>query len=623
MIPATQFHKMATSNDLNINQNEYIAFEATSLKQLIKDRLNAGGQFTDQNYEGSNISSVLDIVAYTFHTLMFYLNRTSTESMFSEAQIYENMNRIVKALDYKPIGYQTATLTFEVSAPSLTDGPTYTIPRYSYFRINSIPYCFNTDVTFTKTTSGLEVLENVGNQYLLYQGTFIEYPIQTAIGEDNEVVFMTPGSNIIIDHFNVHVYVKDVNTNVWTQWEQSPSLFLETGIATKYELRLNERKQYEIKFGNNISGKRLNTGDSIAIYYLQSKGADGEIGVGREGVDGVLTGKKATLYQSVQYNEILPDLLVVGTQLISQDNLSKLQFNNSNASTKFSEPETVDAIRTNAPSLFRSQYRLVTANDYISFIRSNFANIIIDVNVINNAEYLAGHVKYLYDIGLKYPNEDTRVFFNQVNFADACNFNNLYIYAVPRSEITYNQTTLNYVTPAQKQLILNSIRNQKTLLAEPIIMDPVYIAASIAITKLDESASIDDINNSVLTINLDAGAKLDEVFIVDNIRSILATYFDPKNVVLGQTVDISSLNNQILSIKGVKSVFTSRIDTSHSTEGISLLLWNPAYPTADINTYTQNTILDNFKFLFLFDIEDIMQRVVINNTVKRQLVTEY
>src|SRR5690606_21732101 len=123
--------------------------------------------------------------------------------------------------------------------------------------------------------------------------------------------------------------------------------------------------------------------------------------------------------------------------------------------------------------------------------------------------------KYLYDIGLKYPNEDMRVFFNQVNFADACNWNNLYIYAVPRSEITYNQRTLNYLTPAQKQMILNNIRNQKTVLAEPIILDPVYIAASIAVSKPNETTSTSDIDNSVLTINLDSGAKLDEVFIID------------------------------------------------------------------------------------------------------------
>lgn len=614
---------MASSNDITIKQNEYIAFEATTLKQLMKDRLDAGGQFSDQNYEGSNLNSILDLVAYTFHVLMFYMNKTSTESMFSEAQLYENMSRIVKALDYKPVGNQTATLTFSVTAPTLTDGPTYTIPRYSFFRINNVPYSFNTDVTFTKTVSGTEVLDSVGDQTLLYQGKFAEYPIQTAIGQANEVIYLTPGDSITIDHFNIHVYVKDVNTGKWIQWDQTPSLFLETATSTSYELRLNEKKHYELKFGNNINGKQLNAGDQIALYYLESAGADGEIGVGRNGVEGVLTGKKATIYQTVQFNEILPDLLTEGTAIISQTNLSLLQFNNTSASTKFNSPETVDSVRTNAPNNFRSQYRLVTPSDYEGFVKTNFANILVDAKVFNNWDYLTQHIKYLYDIGLKHPNQDSRVFFNQVSFADACNFNNIYVYAVPKAEVAYNTRAYNFLTPSQKSLITDSIRNQKTILSEVIVQDPVYIAASIATTKPNTNPSVADIAKSQLTINLDVNAKIDEVFIRDSIQNIFETYFSPKSVVLGQTVDISSLNNQILSIKGVKSVYTTRTDSTLSTEGVSLLLWNPVYPTADVNVYTQNIKLDNFKYLFLYNIDDIMNRVVINTSAKKQQTIEF
>ena len=93
-------------------QTKYLSFDASTVKQLIVDRLNEIGAFTDQNYEGSNISTIIDIVAYTFNVLMYYLNKTSTESMFSDSQIYENMNRVVKLLDYKPIGNQTSILSF-------------------------------------------------------------------------------------------------------------------------------------------------------------------------------------------------------------------------------------------------------------------------------------------------------------------------------------------------------------------------------------------------------------------------------------------------------------------------------------------------------------------------------
>ena len=77
--------------DFSLTTDSYAAFDALSLKDLIKDRLNDTSLFTGQNYEGSNISSVIDIISYSYHVLLFYLNQTATESMFSEAELYENM----------------------------------------------------------------------------------------------------------------------------------------------------------------------------------------------------------------------------------------------------------------------------------------------------------------------------------------------------------------------------------------------------------------------------------------------------------------------------------------------------------------------------------------------------
>ena len=80
------------TTQFTIPRDGYLTFDALTLKQFIKDRLNDNKVFTDQNYEGSYISTITEIIAYTFHVLMYYLNRSSTESMFSESQIYENMN---------------------------------------------------------------------------------------------------------------------------------------------------------------------------------------------------------------------------------------------------------------------------------------------------------------------------------------------------------------------------------------------------------------------------------------------------------------------------------------------------------------------------------------------------
>ena len=138
------------SEQYTIQKGGYVTFDALSLRQLIISRLNQQGIFTDQNFLGSNLASIIDIISYSYNTLLYYLNKTATESMFTEAQLLENINRIVKIIDYSPVGAQTSTLTFNCSANTLTQG-FYTIPRYSYLLINSIPYSFNEDIVFAKT----------------------------------------------------------------------------------------------------------------------------------------------------------------------------------------------------------------------------------------------------------------------------------------------------------------------------------------------------------------------------------------------------------------------------------------------------------------------------------------
>ena len=65
-----------TQFDLPVNA--YASFDAQSMRDLILDRLNNNSDigFTDQNYEGSNLNAIIDIIGYSFHTLMFYLNQT-------------------------------------------------------------------------------------------------------------------------------------------------------------------------------------------------------------------------------------------------------------------------------------------------------------------------------------------------------------------------------------------------------------------------------------------------------------------------------------------------------------------------------------------------------------------
>ena len=51
------------------------------------------------------------------------------------------------------------------------------------------------------------------------------------------------------------------------------------GTYPVYNVTLNENKQYELKFGNGVVGKKLAKGDSVYVFYLDSNGEDGKIDV--------------------------------------------------------------------------------------------------------------------------------------------------------------------------------------------------------------------------------------------------------------------------------------------------------------------------------------------------------
>ena len=270
---------MANITEFDLPTNSYASFDAQSMRDLIIERLNDDSSisFTDQNFQGSNLNAIIDIVGYSFHTLLFYLNQTSSESMFSDAQLYENMNRIVKLLDYKPVGKQTSIVPMTLTGEIGLSSGYHTLPRFSFATANGKTYTATNNVTFRKVSnsSTSETISAIDDT-LFYEGKIQEYPVETAIGEDFETVNLLPGDNTIVDHFNVYVFVKENNTT-WAEYRRTSSLYLNKPNERVFDIRLNQNKNYEIKFGNNINGKRLTSGDQVAIYYLESTGKEGQV----------------------------------------------------------------------------------------------------------------------------------------------------------------------------------------------------------------------------------------------------------------------------------------------------------------------------------------------------------
>jgi hypothetical protein len=588
--------------EYKLPKEAYANFDAVSLKQFIINRLNENPQFTDQNYEGSNLSSFIDIIAYSYHVLLFYLNQTSSETLFSQTSLYENMNRIVALLGYKPTGKQTSLLCVNCVADAALAIGSYKIKKYSYFLIDGVQYTVLDDFVFEKTTNATEDIESINNNLVLYQGSVKEYPVYTALGEDYESLSIVVDNIVEDSKFivgeSISVFVKEINDNKWYEYSEEKNLYLSGDNDRVYDLRLNENGHYEIKFGNGIIGKKLNAGDQVAIFYILS---DGEAGiVSRSAVNG----KKLFEYNSQQYNEIYQAIFDTLSIKIDITNNGLLSFSNPLPSSPISEAETVTDIRNNLPILNNANIRLVTEADYDTYLQKAFPNIINSVKVVSNTRYIQEYLQYFYDICVD-PNKTTRVILNNVNFADSCDFNNVNVFIVPNFNLKNDASYPPFSPNTFKNTIIEDLSDRKMISHEIVPRDPIYMAYDIGYSNNDPVLSTRETSKLRIVRNL--SNKISKEILKNRVKDVILDFFNSKNNKLGGKIDLSTLTSNILKIEGVDTIRT--VNGNEIFNGISFVTWNPLYEESDIDYVTQTITLPFFKFPYFYSPQSLINKI--------------
>lgn len=591
--------------DYNLPQDAYVNFDALSLKAFMIEQLNNGGVFVDQNYEGSNISAILDILAYYTHVLVFYLNQTSSEAMFSQATIYENMNKIVKLVGYKPTGQQTSMTPINcVASSSLVPG-SYNIRKYSYFLIDKIQYTFITDYPFDKVSSDSESIESLNENAILYQGTVGEYPIYVAEGVEYEsfplVIDNLVGTDArFVSHGTISVYVKEQDTDTWYEYQEVDSLFFSTPTSRNFDIRLNENGHYEFKFGNGTFGRKLNAGDEVAVFYILSDGDKGIIS------KNTLNGNKLFVYSSSTFDEIYSDTNSLDNQIITPATATSLAFTNTSNSTLVYDAETVSEIRDNAPAFLSTQIRLVTETDYEKYLKKSIPSVLTDIKVVNNDTFINGYIQYFYNICVD-PNKVNRVILNQVNFADTCDFNNVNVFCVPSLIINQDGMYPEFLSDSFKNLVVSLTKDKKMVSNEVIPRDPVYMAIDFGFDNTNVTKNLKD--ETKLIIVREKNDKLSKDLLKRKVYSYIVDYFTPSNVKLGHQIDISEITSSILSMPGIKSVKTKNTTNGLYFNGVSFVCWNPLFEGVDETLINQTTTLEYFKFPYLYNPVSLINKI--------------
>ena len=394
-------------------------------------------------------------------------------------------------------------------------------------------------------------------------------------------------------------------------------MYLSNSNDRVFECRLNQNKNYEIKFGNNINGKKLTAGNTIAIYYIASTGAEGEISQNN------FSDSALNIFNTTKYDQIFTDTKDQTLTYLTVNESVEITATNSDSSTNYSEEETVEEIRNNAPKFFSSEYKLITKPDYENFIVRNFKNLIYDVNVSNNSDYVNIFQKYLTeDLGLTDYTGYNNALFNQYEYSDSFNINNLYLTIVPKFKKNNSIVTRsNYLSPSLKNEIIFELRKYKLLNGEISFIDPVYLNIDFIVKNSNEPTILEYTDYTKLVIQRNNNAIVNNNTIKNKVATILKNYFDTAQ--LGQTIDIQKLNSDISSIDGVESCYTYREDTGIRQNGLNIAIYNPIYNGRDLKIIDSNYNLKYFQIPYIENFEALKDKIIVESIAKSKTVIEY
>ena len=81
------------------------------VKTSLKEYLKANSTFTDYDFEGSNLSSIIDVLAYNTYITSYNANMVANEVFIDSATLRENVVSLARNIGYVPKSRKAATAT--------------------------------------------------------------------------------------------------------------------------------------------------------------------------------------------------------------------------------------------------------------------------------------------------------------------------------------------------------------------------------------------------------------------------------------------------------------------------------------------------------------------------------
>jgi len=319
------------------------------IKTTLKNYLKANSNFTDYDFEGSNLSTILDVLAYNTYITSYNANMVANEVFIDSATLRENVVSLARNIGYVPKSRKaaTSTVSFFVDTSSITPPPvSLTLHKgpiastSGSFGNQSFVFSILEDIT-------VAVFNNIASfdEIKIYEGVLLTSSFTYNPRNPNQR-YILPNSGIDTDLISTIVRPNETST-ISVRYNLQDSLFNVNSESEVYYIQEIEDERYELIFGDGVFGKALEDGNYIQISYIVSNGDSGN-GISQF----TFSGRLSYTRNSITYN-ITSGISLLTTGLISSGGESI---------------EPVESIRKFAPRIYASQNRALTSNDYETLI---------------------------------------------------------------------------------------------------------------------------------------------------------------------------------------------------------------------------------------------------------------
>lgn len=310
------------------------------IKSDLKTYLKGQDRFKDYDFEGSNMSVLLDVLAYNTYQNNFYTNMAISEMFLDSAQLRDSVISHAKTLNYLPRSKASSVAKINVKLTVPAPFPSsVVIPAKTKFTAKCGPSTYNF------YNSDAVIVNNVNNTFVynnlpVYEGTYVTEAYNVVNNPDQRFVL----SNIDVDTSSIRVTVKQTSSDT-TGTAYLPKIGILDVKATDpvFYIQPYFDDKYEVTFGKNVFGKSPSVGNVVLIEYRVTKGAESN-GITSITASGNISGYTATVTLAA-------------------------------TSSGGADAEDIESIKYFAPKSIQTQDRAVTKSDYEILLKNKFPEI--------------------------------------------------------------------------------------------------------------------------------------------------------------------------------------------------------------------------------------------------------